>query len=174
MRRQAQHRDAEISALLESGTFIKRAGDIYDYPHFICDTGGSICEVVDPFDDNDPVLRHMSEHLLLVWIKGSAEHTEQLKQRFDKNPKPMYYPEGIMRDMWARYLRETGQAPEHVDPDAFIRWGYAQALDHRQPRYQAMADRWGVTIAAADVAKITSATQFNALISQAISQKHQD
>jgi hypothetical protein len=34
-----------------------RARDIYGYPNVVCDTGGSICEVVDPDDPEDPVLR---------------------------------------------------------------------------------------------------------------------
>ena len=29
---------------------------------------------------------------------------------------------------------------EQVDPDAFVRWTYARALAHRQPRYRAIAD----------------------------------
>jgi len=55
-RRQAQHRDAEIRALLDVPEFIERAGDIYGYSHFICDSGGSLCELVDPENVNDPVL----------------------------------------------------------------------------------------------------------------------
>ena len=33
-----------------------------------CDSSGSICEVVDPWDPADPVLTHLAQHLLLVWI----------------------------------------------------------------------------------------------------------
>ena len=43
-----------------------------------------------------------------------------------------------------------------VDPDAFVRWTYARALAHRQPRYRAMAENWGVTVKADDVAKVRS------------------
>ena len=39
-RRQAQFRTAEIAALLDTPYFIERAGALYGYPHFICDTGG--------------------------------------------------------------------------------------------------------------------------------------
>ena len=56
MRRQALHRRAEINALLDTPSFVARARDLYDYPHFIADTGGSICEVVDPEDPADGVL----------------------------------------------------------------------------------------------------------------------
>ncbi|MCK4711262.1 MAG: ATPase [Marinosulfonomonas sp.] len=173
MHRQDQHRTAEINALTDTGHFIDRAQTLYGYDNFICDTGGSICEVVNPDNANDPVLRHLSDMLLLVWIKGSDAHAEQLIERFNTAPKPMYYPPEIMRDMWARYLAEKGQTEDQVDPDDFIRWGYAEALHHRQPRYQAMAENWGVTIAAEDVAQINAPADFDILIADAITRKTQ-
>ena len=168
MRRQDQHRVAEINALTDTGHFIDRAQTLYNYDNFICDTGGSICEVVDPDNENDPVLRNLADNLLLVWIKGTDSHADQLIERFNATPKPMYYPPDIMRDMWARYLSEKDQSADQVDPDDFIRWGYAEALQHRQPRYQSMADNWGVTIAAEDVAQINTPADFETLIAEAI------
>ena len=57
-RRQGEHRAAEIAALMDTPHFIKRAMDVYAYPNFVCDSGGSICEVVDPEDAADPALFH--------------------------------------------------------------------------------------------------------------------
>ena len=52
--------------------------------------------------------------------------------------------------------------PEHkVDPDAFVRWTYARALAHRAPRYRAMADTWGVTVTAEEVARVTDCDSFH-------------
>ncbi|MFO0074616.1 MAG: ATPase, partial [Gemmatimonas sp.] len=90
-RRQAQHRQAEIRALLDVPEFIERATDIYGYAHFVCDSGGSLCEVVDPFDEQDAVLQCLSAHTMLVYIRGTASHTRMLVERFRKHPKPMYY-----------------------------------------------------------------------------------
>lgn len=168
LRRQEQHRAAEIAALLDTGHFIHRAGDIYGYPHFVCDSGGSICEVVDPEDRDDPVLRHLSENALLIWIEGTEAHTQALIRRFDKAPKPMYYQPAFLRGAWTEYLAETGDAPEKVDPDAFVRWTYARALAHRQPRYAAMARNWGVRITADEVAGIDTAGAFADLVAGAI------
>jgi len=67
--RQRQHRAAETSAMLDTAHFIERARDIYGYDNFVCDTSGSICEIVDPEDENDPVLSALSESLLMVWIE---------------------------------------------------------------------------------------------------------
>ncbi len=45
--------------LHDTGYFIERAERLYGYPHFICDTGGSICEWVDPDDPHDPLLSEL-------------------------------------------------------------------------------------------------------------------
>ena len=130
MRRQDQHRMAEIAALLDSGHFIRRAQDIYGLAHFVCDSGGSVCEVVDPFAATDPVLDALERDLLLVWIKGSDAHTEELVRRFDRAPKPMYYQPEFLDRAWTAYRVEKGLAEDEVNPDAFIRWTYALSLIH--------------------------------------------
>ena len=170
-RRQDQFRRAEMQALLDTGYFMDRAQDLYGYPHFVCDTGGSICEWVDPANPHDPVLTHLSQRALMVWIRGSDDHTADLIRRFDKAPKPMAYQPEFLARVWAQYLDEHHIAPEDVDPDAFIRWTYAQALAHRQPRYQAMADNWGITVDAADMANVRDAQDFADVIASGLPAK---
>ena len=170
-KRQDQFRRAEMAALLDTGYFIDRAIDLYGYPHFVCDTGGSICEWVDPDDPKDPILNELSKHALLVWIKGDEAHTQDLIRRFDKAPKPMAYQPEFLDRTWSRYLRENNVQQDEVDPDAFIRWTYAQALAHRQPRYRKMADRWGVTIEANDLVADPTPQNFDALIARALDEK---
>ena len=164
MRRQDQHRNAEIAAMLDSGHFITRAREIYGYRNFVCDSSGSICEVVNPDDPDDPVLRALASLMLPVWIRGTEAHTSELIRRFDQAPKPMYYQPDFLAAAWADYGRGK---PGPVDPDAFIRWTYARALAHRQPRYAAMARR-GVTVAADEVARLASPEDFVDLIATAI------
>ncbi|WP_304618437.1 ATPase [Paracoccus sediminilitoris] len=169
-RRQNQHRRAEIASLLDTRHFLDRAQDIYGTPHFICDTGGSICEVVDPDDPQDPVMNALTRDFLMVWIKGSDAHTAELVRRFDRAPKPMYYQPQFLEKAWIAYRVEKGLEEEQVNPDDFIRWTYARALAHRQPRYEAMARR-GVTIQAEEVAQIRTPDDFQDLIATAISRK---
>ena len=166
--RQDQHREAETLALMDTPRFIGRARDLYGYQNFVCDSGGSICEVVDPDRPADPILNTLARHLLMVWIEGSDAHTADLVRRFDRAPKPMYYrPEFLMR-CWADYLAETGLDEGTVDPDAFVRWTYARALAHRQPRYAAMARGWGITVQADAVARVQTTQDFEALIAGAL------
>lgn len=166
--RQTQHHDAEIAALLDTPHFIARAQQIYGYQNFVCDSGGSICEVVNPEYPVDPVLSILSRHLLLVWIEGTDAHTADLVRRFDRAPKPMYYRPEFLLESWATYLAESGRMPGAVDPDTFVRWTYARALAHRQPRYAAMAANWGIKVSADAVARVQTPEDFDALIAEAI------
>ncbi|MFW8592996.1 ATPase [Cribrihabitans neustonicus] len=167
-RRQEQFRVAEIRALMDTEYFISRARQLYGYPHFICDTGGSICEWAEPEDSADPILTELSKHTLMVWIKGDEAHTEELIRRFDRAPKPMSYQPAFLDRVWQEYLAQNRLDEGEVDPDAFIRWTYAQALAHRQPRYQAMADNWGVTVTADQIASVRDEATFNELIASAL------
>lgn len=168
LRRQNQHREAEIASLMDTVHFSARAERLYGYSNFIGDTGGSICEVVDPEDPNDPIMQTLSQNQLLVWIEGSDAHTDRLVRRFDRAPKPMYYQPSFLAKAWDDFRAETGDAPEAVDPDAFIRWTYAKALAHRAPRYRAMAQKWGVTVKAEDVWDVKSQSDFEDLIAHAL------
>lgn len=167
LRRQEQHRLAEIAALGDTPAFIERARSLYGYPNFVCDSGGSICEVVNPDDPADPLLTLLAENLLLVWIRGGDAHRAELIRRFDRAPKPIYYQPEFLAGVWQDYLAEQRLPGDRVDPDMFLRFAYARLLDHRQPRYQAMARR-GLTLTAEDVAEVQSAADFTDLIARAL------
>ncbi len=166
--RQRQHRVAEVAAMQDTVHFIQRAEQIYGYPHFMCDTSGSLCEVVDPTDQDDPVLSRLVDHVLLVQIKGTEPDADELVRRFTKAPKPMYYPEDFLRDSWGAYLAEKQTTAEKVDPDDFIRFGFRRLLTHRLPRYDAIAKNWGITVTADNVANVQTAEDFDQLIANAI------
>lgn len=168
LKRQEQHRVGEIAALMDTPHFIHRAGALYGYQHFVCDSGGSICEVVDPDNADDPVLKTLSDNMLMVWIEGSDSHTDALISRFDKAPKPMYYAPDVLEPLWHQYLSNNNVQERNVDPDGFIRWAYARALKHRQPRYRAMAKNWGITICADKVANVKTQDDFDKLIADAL------
>lgn len=166
--RQEQFRQAEVAALMDTGYFQQRARDLYDNPYFVCDTGGSICEHVDPHDPNDPILTHLKANSVLVWIKGDESHVDALIERFNKAPKPMYYPPAYVAERWAKYADEFSVAPTEVDPDHFVRWVYADAIKMRQPKYAAMAEHWGVAIDAQDLAACRSTAQILDLVTAAV------
>ena len=167
-KRQAQHHIAEVKALLDTPNFINKSNRIYGYPNFVCDTGGSICEVVNPDDPNDPVLKTLAENTLMVWIEGSSHHTDKLIKRFDENPKPMCYDPGFLDLKWKEYLKINKCSVNDVDPDDFVRWTYSEAMAHRNPIYQSMAS-WGITVQADLMSQVKTPSEFNSLIGSTIS-----
>lgn len=168
LRRQRLHRGAEIASLRDVPVFAEKAQAIYGYDHFICDTGGSICEVVDPANPDDEILSLLSETCLIIYLEGDDNFSEALKTRFDASPKPMYYSEEFLKTCWSDYLHETGVSDTDVDPDHFIRWGFARLIDWRRPRYKAIADNWGISIPASAIEKIDSPDAFLDLVEDAV------
>jgi hypothetical protein len=169
VRRQGEHRHAEISALRDVPEFIARAKAIYGYSRFVCDSGGSLCEVVDVHAPNDPVLDTLAEHTMLVYIAGTDAHTRELVERFRKHPKPMYYNPGFLEQLWSEYKslhRITDD--DTVDPDGFAAWGFERLIHHRVPLYEAIAARHGYTIHMDDVAGLRTETDVIELLARTV------
>jgi hypothetical protein len=50
-------------------------------------------------------------------------------------------------------------------------WGFRRLLAHRLPRYDAIAERWGVTVEAAEIEALRTPRDFDALIARAIGRR---
>ena len=168
-RRQEQHRAAEIAALMEVPRFIARAHDLYGYDRFIADTGGSLIEVVDVDNAKDPVIETLTRSTALIYIRGTERDADELVRRFKVSPKPMYYPPAFLTKKWAEFkkLNKVGDDGK-VDPDAFGAWGFEALLHDRLPRYQKLADRYGYSIDATDLATVRDGDEFVDLVAAAI------
>ncbi len=169
--RQRKHRQAEISATIDTQLFAQKASEIYGYNHFVSDTSGSLCEIVDPDNPNDKVLKSMQKSTLPVWIKGASDQTAELHRRFIKSPKPMFYNEGFLRNKWTEYCKNKNQAPKDVNPDEFMSYGFKELILHRIPIYSKIAEHWGITIEISDIKKYSSPNEFIELIGEAIDRK---
>ncbi len=168
--RQEQHRVAEIHALNDVPYFIERAQALYGYSDFIADTGGSLIEVIDPDNPDDEVIRTLAAHTALLYIRGTEDDADKLIQRFKKAPKPMYYQPAFLVRKWAEYKQAHGIIKDDdVDPAGFAVWGFEALLHDRLPRYQALADRYGYTVDAADIASVRDGADFMDLMRKAIS-----
>ena len=167
-KRQKQHREAEILSVMDTNKFIEKSNNIYAYQNFVCDTSGSICEVVNPEDPNDPLLNHLSQNTLIILIKGDKKHKDQLIKRFKANPKPIYYNENFLNEKWSNFKNINNVDNKNVDPDKFILYCFEDLLDHRIPIYDSIAKNWGITINADDISKVKNETDFINLISDSI------
>ncbi len=167
--RQEQHRVSEIAALQDVPYFIERAEALYGYTNFVCDTGGSLIEVIDPDDAADPVIQTLIGNTALVYIRGTEEDAAELIRRFKKSPKPMYYPPALLISSWQDYKRQHGiTRDEDVDPAGFGAWGFEALLNDRIPRYRKLAERYGYSVEARDVAAVRDSADFMELMRKAI------
>ena len=171
VKRQKQHKNAEILSVLDTNKFIEKSKDIYGYPNFVCDTSGSICEVVDPKNSNDPLLNHLYKNTLIIHIKGDKTHENELIKRFTKNPKPIYYNEDFLQEKWSTFKEENKVSNQHVNPTEFIMYCFKDLLKHRTPTYDLIAKNWGVTIKADEASTIKNEKDFIDLISHCLDKK---
>jgi hypothetical protein len=163
-RRQRLHGEAEVAAMKDVADFIGKAKDIYGYDHFLNDAGGSICEL-----DNADMLAVLADHTLILYLRAGEDMEQELVRRAISAPKPLYYREDFLDAQLAVYLREQ-QLPsaDVIDPDHFVRWIFPRLLQHRRPRYAAIADKYGYTVEARDIGSLRDEADFLALIVAAI------
>jgi hypothetical protein len=57
---------------------------------------------------------------------------------------------------------------DDVDPDGFGAWGFEALLTDRLPRYQRLANNFGYTIEAADLATVRDGDEFLDLLANAM------
>ena len=141
-RRQRLHREAEINAMRDVAVFIEKAQTIYGYDHFINDAGGSVVEL-----DDEETLTTLAEHTLILYLRADAALEQDLVQRAQDDPKPLYYQEPFLDANLAEYLAEKKLAsPAEIAPDEFVRWIFPALVAHRRPKYQALANDHGYTV----------------------------
>jgi len=166
-RRQNLHRQAEIAAMNDVPEFIHKAEDIYGYHNFINDAGGSVCEL-----DSPEVLETLAQNTLIIYIKIPPALEQTIIERAETDPKPLYYREAFLDDKLAEFMSLKNYASTDVmPPDEFVSWVFPELFKSRLPRYQAIADRYGYTVDANDVATVKNEDDFIQLITAALA-KH--
>jgi len=163
-RRQKLHHQAECAAMNDVPDFIDKAVDIYGYKHFVNDAGGSVCEL-----DSPEVLETLARNTLIVYIKIPPALEQTIIERAKSDPKPLYYREAFLDEKLAEFMRLKNYASTDViEPDDFVSWVFPELFKSRLPRYQAIADQYGYTIDANDVATVKSEDDFIRLIADAL------
>lgn len=163
-RRQELHHQAEIAAMKDVPEFISKANAIYGYQHFVNDGGGSVCELDDP-----EVLRILSEHTVILYIKATASDEQELIRRAALDPKPLYYREAFLDEQLETYLSERGVPfVAQIDPDDFVRWVFPHLFAARIPRYAAIARDYGYSVTTAELAEVRDEAGFLRLVETAL------
>ena len=166
-RRQALYQDAEIRAMQDLPSFVRKAQEIYGYRHLVNDVGGSLCELEEP-----AVIDLLARHSLILYILVPAEDEAMLIARAQADPKPLYYRpeflEAAVRDYLALHRLEF---VAEVDPDDFTLWVFPRLFHARVPRYEAIAHPHGYTVDTVEVAQVRDEQDFLSLLEQAIARK---
>lgn len=163
-RRQVLHRQAEIAAMRDVPEFIAKARDIYGYQHFLNDAGGSVCELDDP-----QTLEILAEHSLIIYIRATPEQERILIERAQRDPKPLYYREAFLDEQLAEFMKEKAhESVETIPPDEFVAWMFPRLFRSRLPRYQAIADQYGYTVDASNIADVRNEEDFMRLVAAAL------
>lgn len=167
-RRQAAYREAEIAAMRDVPEFIRKGQEIYGYPHFVNDVGGSLCELDEP-----GVIELLAEHTLILYIQTTTrEEEETLIRRAQSDPKPLYFRPAFLAEHLPLYMQERGvEYVAQIEPDDFARWIFPRLFHSRIPRYEAIARPHGYTVTSREVAEVRDEQDFIALVERAIARQ---
>ncbi len=157
--RQKAYYDAEIAALEDMG----RVMDSVD-GDFIHDSTGSLCEVKD-----ERLMQKIGEQTLFIYLKTDKQEEEVVLQRAREYPKPLFFPPEFLAVNLDEFLREFHiNGVENIVPDDFSRWVFPILFEARKPKYQRLADLYGVTINASEFKNLKSSEEFVDIIAKAL------
>lgn len=164
-RRQALHCTAESGAMRDLPDFVRRARNIYHYPHLINDTSGSLCELDEP-----DMFERLAEHSLILYIKAGEQDTAAIMERARTHPKPLYFREDFLAGQLDCYLREQKlEFAALIDPDHFQKWLFPRLFAHRLPRYEAIVQRYGgYVVPSEELRHVHSEADFLDLVEQGL------
>ena len=141
--RQQLHRDAEIKATLNASSLVERSPEL---SHFVCDTSGSICELVNPSDENDTILNSLSKNFLIICLEAPDTMYQVLIDRFLAKPKPMYYEENFLHSLWQRFKDDTSSICDEINPDDFMIYGFKALIKRRKTIFDTISKNWGISL----------------------------
>ena len=153
--RQQAYYDAEHAAIAGSLLALEEADT-----HFVHDSAGSLCEI-----ENEDLIRKVGEKTLFVYLKTDPEEEKKVLQRAFDHPKPLLFPATFLDEKISEFIAEHGLSTiEDAHPDDFSRWIFPKLFAARKPKYERLADLYGVTIPATEFSDLKSADHFTDII----------
>lgn len=158
-KRQKMYYDAECQSLREMPLALESANG-----NFVCDSAGSLCEVED-----EEIIRKVGEASVVVYLKVKQEAHAEILQRAFEFPKPLYFPPAFLQERLSRYKDKFDlSSVDEIDPLEFLRWIFPHLFEARLPKYQRIADEYGVTLSTQSVSDIKTADEFMQLVADAL------
>ena len=143
LKRQQLHHDAEIKATLNASSLVEHSPEL---SNFMCDTSGSICELVNPQDENDKILSSLSKNFLIICLEAPDTMYQVLIDRFLAKPKPMYYEENFLHSLWKSFRDDTSTTCDEINPDDFMIYGFKALIKRRKAIFDTISKNWGISL----------------------------
>ncbi len=161
-RRQQLYYDAECEALRDTLPALDESGG--QQKSFVNDSAGSLCEIEDK-----KLIASIGEKTLFVYLKIGQENYRELLRRAIEYPKPLYFPPNFLRERLAHYMKDLDvENVEEVDPDGFLRWVFPHLFETRLPKYQGLADEYGVSVNMSELKDVASEDDFINIVARAL------
>ncbi len=140
--RQKLYYNAEMDVVRDAGEAIDAAAG-----NIVIDSSGSLCEIED-----DEVLEGLGQQTLFVYLKVRQEGHAEILGRASSYPKPLYFPPAFLEERLARYFEKFDLDDNRsIDPTEFLRWIFPHLFEARLPKYQRLAEKYGVVVASHEV-----------------------
>jgi len=157
-KRQKAYYDAECQSIASVAQLLSKGVD----GNFIHDSTGSLCEVED-----ETLLHALGEKTLFVYLQASEESEKQVLQRAQDVPKPLFFPADFLEENLQAYLNEFSlSGVDDIEPDHFSRWIFPKLFEARKPKYQRLADLYGVSIPAESFSDLGSVEDFVEIVAR--------
>ncbi|MCC6598484.1 MAG: hypothetical protein IT559_06820 [Alphaproteobacteria bacterium] len=158
-RRQKCYYDAECASIAGVQAALHAAPE-----NFVHDSTGSLCEILD-----ESLIENLGAQTFFIYLKASPEEEEIVKARAISHPKPLFFPPQKFEEWVAEYLEiQELETPEQITPDDFARWVFPHLFAARLPKYQALADRYGVSVETKTLQGVADAADFLERIAAAL------
>ena len=140
--RQKLYYDAECDSLDAACDLAEDAAQ-----NFVNDASGSLCEIED-----EALIARLAERTLFVYIEASEQENARILERARNYPKPLFFPPSRFDAWLAEYMKEKSLvSSDKVEPEDFARWVFPRLFESRLPKYQRLAELYGVTISSKDL-----------------------
>lgn len=144
LRRQRLYYEGECAALAR----VPELAEAHE--RFVNDSTGSLCEIED-----DKLIEALGRSTLFVYIKAGKEEERAVLERAQDYPKPLFYPPSHFKAWVKEYMQVFDiEDADDLPPDDFTRWVFPRLFAERLPKYQALADRFGVTVSTKDIYEV--------------------
>ncbi|MEM7650543.1 MAG: hypothetical protein AAF204_00480 [Pseudomonadota bacterium] len=141
-KRQKLYYEAEVDVVRDAVDAVSLAArDV------VIDSSGSLCEIED-----EDALEALGQKTVFVYLKVRQQGHAKILERASTYPKPLYFPPSFLQERLARYLEKFDlSGVGEIDPDEFLRWIFPHLFEARLPKYQALAEKYGVVVPSHEV-----------------------